>query len=102
MAAHNRLGGMYAISAGIPVARRGCAMVNWVFDAGEVEWMTEHLANFWDRPLAATAPTGFPAYGRLLHPARAAEGRWMRWADVAAYNGVALSATSDFRHIAMP
>ena len=77
-------------------------MLDWALDVGEVEWMTERLANFWDRPLAATAPTGFPAYGRLLHPARSREGRWVRWADVAAHNGVAMSATSDFRHIAMP
>lgn len=77
-------------------------MVDWALDVGEVEWMTERLANFWDPPLAATAPTGFPAYGRLLHPARSREGRWVRWADVAAHNGVAMSATSDFRHIAMP
>lgn len=64
--------------------------------------MTQRLANFWDRRLAAIAPTGFPAYGRLLHPAQAEDGTCVRWADVAAYNGVPMSATSDFSHIAMP
>ncbi len=77
-------------------------MVDWVFDAGEVEWMTERLAHFWNRPLAAIAPVGFPAYGRLFHPAHAANGTPVRWADVAAHNGVALLATSDFSYIAMP
>ncbi len=80
----------------------GYEMVDWVFDAGEVEWMTERLANFWDRRLVAIAPAGFPVYGRLLHPAQAKDGTWVRWADVAAHNGVAMLATSDFSHIAMP
>ncbi len=77
-------------------------MIDWTFDDAEVEWMTERLANFWDRRLASIAPLGFSAYGRLLHPARAEEGSWVRWAEVAANNGVPMSATSDFRFLALP
>ena len=76
--------------------------MDWTFDTVEVAWMTEHLTGFWDRRLAAIAPAGFPAYGRLLHPARAEDGTWTRWAEVAARNGVPMTATSDFSHIALP
>lgn len=77
-------------------------MVDWTFDAVEVGWMTERLAKFWDRRLAAIAPTGFPAYGRIFHPAQAADGTWVRWSTVADHNGVPMTATSDFFHLALP
>lgn len=76
--------------------------MDWTFDAVEVEWMTERLVNFWDRMLASLAPGGFPAYGRLLHPARSEDGTWVNWAAVAAHNGVLMTATSDFSHLALP
>lgn len=77
-------------------------MVDWTFDAAEVTWMTERLKGFWDRRLAAIAPTGFSAYGRLFHPARDESDRPVRWAEVAAHHGLPMSGTSDFPYLALP
>ncbi|AEW04119.1 hypothetical protein Sulac_0590 [Sulfobacillus acidophilus DSM 10332] len=77
-------------------------MVDWSFDAVEVQWMTERLTHFGNRRLVSIAPSRFPAYGRLFHPARAEDGRFVRWAVVAAYHGVPMTATTDFTHLALP
>ena len=77
-------------------------MVDWTFNTVEVGWMTERLANFWDCRLASFAPVGFPACGRLLHPAHSEDGQWVRWAEVAAHNGLPMAATRDFSHLALP
>ncbi|PSR20550.1 MAG: hypothetical protein C7B45_14500 [Sulfobacillus acidophilus] len=77
-------------------------MIDWTFDTEEVNWMTEQLIRFWDRRLASIAPVGFPRYGRLLHPARANDGTPVRWATVAAHNGLPMTATSDFSYLALP
>lgn len=77
-------------------------MVDWTFDAAEVDWLTERLANFWDRRLASIAPVGFPAYGRLFHPARADDGTWAGWREVAAHHGLQRTPTCDFFHLALP
>lgn len=76
--------------------------MEWSVDASEIQWMTERLANFWEPRLVAIAPSGFPAYGRLLHPAYTEGGSLVRWADVAMRNGLPMTATSDFAHLALP
>ena len=76
--------------------------MNWTFDQNEVEWIETHLKNFWNRTLAGIAPTGFPAYGRLLHPATADGGQPARWREVAEQNGTVLGPASDFLHVALP
>jgi hypothetical protein len=62
-----------------------------VVPADEVEWfraarLTRH------GPVRASVPGGFAAYARLLHPARS-QGRPVRWADIAAWNGQRLHPT---------
>ncbi len=76
--------------------------MNWIFDPNEAAWMENRLKNFWSRALAGIAPSGFPAYGRLLHPARADDGQPVRWSAVAQQNGTDLSPSSDFLHVALP
>lgn len=76
--------------------------MDWTFDAEEVGWLTERLTHFWDRRLVSLAPAGFPAYGRILHPARDKENSGVRWAEVADHNGVLMTPTSDFSHLALP
>ncbi len=77
-------------------------MIEWTFDPHEVEWMLEHLKNMWDGRLASLAPGGFPAYGRLLHPAHGPDNAGVRWADIAAHNAVPMTPTRAFVHVALP
>ncbi|MHB1612470.1 MAG: hypothetical protein ACYCT0_12355 [Sulfobacillus sp.] len=76
-------------------------MLDWTFNQLEADWMTERLKNFGDFRLASLAPSGFAAYGRLLHPAPAQDGTLVRWAEVASHNGTPMTPTSDFSHLAM-
>lgn len=76
--------------------------MDWTFDAAEVQWMTERLTHFWDRRLVAIAPIGFPAYGRVFHPAYAEDGTPVRWATVAAHHGLSMTATSAFDQLLLP
>ena len=76
--------------------------MNWTFDDSEADWIAKHLTHFWSRRLSGTAPVGFPAYGRMLHPASTHDGRLVRWSQVAQQNGTGLTSTSDFLHVALP
>jgi len=77
-------------------------MVDWTFNPVEIDWMVDHLRNFWDERLASFSATGFPAYGRLLHPAHTSSGTPIRWAAVAAHNEVPMRSTLHFAHVALP
>lgn len=77
-------------------------MIDWTFDSREVEWMLDHLTNIWDGRLVSLAPAGFPAYGRLLHPAYGPDNARVRWADIADHHGVPMLPTSAFVHVALP
>ena len=50
--------------------------------------------------MAATAPEGYPAYGRLFHPARERDGRSTRWAEVAGVTDTAFGRCAKFSHVA--
>ncbi len=77
-------------------------MVDWDFDPAAVDWMVDQLTNMWADRLTTLVPAGFPAYGRWLNPAYTEDGTRVRWAEVAAHNGVVLRPTSDFIHVALP
>jgi hypothetical protein len=49
----------------------------------EADWLAQRLRPFSEHRVASIVPEGFPAYVRILHPARAVDGRVLRWADVA-------------------
>ncbi len=72
------------------------------FNEIEAQWFISHMKNFWNRTLAGPAPTGFPAYGRLLFPAETGSGLSIRWRAIAAINGTRLTRCSDFMHVALP
>lgn len=76
--------------------------MNGTFDQNEADWMENRLKNFWSRTVAGIAPAGFPAYGRLLHPATADGGQQVRWRTVAQQNGTELGPASAFLHVALP
>ena len=52
--------------------------------------------------MAAVVPDGFPAYVRILHPARGAADRPVRWAEVAAWSGRKMHRLVQFHAIARP
>lgn len=69
-----------------------------VEDVSVGKWLTDRL---WPREtgrVGAFVPEGYPAYGRLLHPARSVSGpeRW-RWSAIAARRGVSIGAEVNFR-----
>lgn len=68
-------------------------------DVHEADWYADRLAGFGGR-VECVIPTGFPAYARILHPAAAAHGSRVRWAEVAAASGTVLHPTAQFTSIA--
>ncbi|WP_420879611.1 hypothetical protein [Rhodococcus sp. (in: high G+C Gram-positive bacteria)] len=68
---------------GLDWDERGLRMVRDV-DAGQ--WIVDQVHGF-DHTVASLLPPSFPAYARIFHPATAADGMPVRWAEVAAANG---------------
>jgi len=68
---------------GLDWDERGLRMVREV-DAGQ--WIVDRVHGF-DHTIASLLPPGFPAYARILHPAAMADGRPVRWSEVASANG---------------
>ncbi len=62
----------------------------------------DRLHSIWDGRIASLAPTGFPAYGRLLHPAYGLDDMLVRWDAIAVHNNVPIRSTCDFVHVALP
>jgi hypothetical protein len=65
------------------------------------DWLGPRLRRF-GSAVAAIVPGGFPAYVRVLHPARGAEGRPVRWAEVAAWSGRTMHPLAQFHAISRP
>jgi hypothetical protein len=65
------------------------------------EWLRRRLRPF-GSAVAAVVPDGFPAYIRILHPARAPGDVPVRWADVAATSGRVMHSLAQFHAIARP
>ena len=60
----------------------------------EAAWVAERLGDF-GAGVTSVVPGGFAAYARILHPAevpRNGYGRLVRWAEVASWSGMPLSA----------
>ncbi|HTU46518.1 MAG TPA: hypothetical protein VMF91_15730 [Bryobacteraceae bacterium] len=67
----------------------------------EAEWLTPRLQAF-GSGVASIVPNGFPAYVRILHPARAAgvKDEPVIWAEVAARSGRTMHRLVQFHAIA--
>jgi hypothetical protein len=65
------------------------------------DWLAPRLRRF-GSAVAAVVPDGFPAYVRILHPARGPAGQPVRWADVAAWSGRSMHPLVQFHAIARP
>ena len=64
----------------------------------EAEWLAPRLRSF-ASGVAAIVPDEFPAYIRILHPARGVHGEPVRWADVAAWSGGTMHRLVQFHAI---
>ncbi|HKE69717.1 MAG TPA: hypothetical protein VKB55_10710 [Nocardioidaceae bacterium] len=65
----------------------------------EADWYTAGLNGFGAR-VDQVVPHGYPAYARILHPARDERGSEVRWSDVAAWSGKVLHPLAQFHRIA--
>src|ERR1700722_14774432 len=73
-------------------------------EADEARWIAGRLDPF-GSVVSSVVPGGFPAYARLLHPAQTSghgDGTLVRWAEVAAWSGMPLTARSQFHSVALP
>ena len=70
-------------------------------DVAAADWLGPRLRRF-GSAVAAVVPDGFPAYVRILHPARGPEGRPVRWAEVAAWSGRSMHRRAQFHAIRRP
>jgi hypothetical protein len=64
----------------------------------EAEWLAPRLRPF-GSGVASVVPDGFPAYSRILHPARCLDGEQIRWADVAVKSGSTMHRLVQFHAI---
>ena len=81
------------------------AETRWSAAVEAADWIAAALAPSEQGMVASVIPRGFPAYARVLHPARASLGRGtrpVRWAEIAQWSGVPLRPDSQFHSIALP
>jgi hypothetical protein len=70
-------------------------------DVAAADWLRPRLRRF-GSAVTAVVPDGFPAYVRILHPARGPDDRPLRWADVAAWSGRTMHRLVQFHAISRP
>ncbi len=67
----------------------------------EADWLAPRLRPF-GAMIASVVPDGFPAYVRILHPARGTHDEPVAWADIAAWSGRTMHRLVQFHAIARP
>jgi hypothetical protein len=65
------------------------------------DWLGPWLRRF-GSAVAGVVPDRFPAYVRILHPARGPDGLPVRWAEVAAWSGRTMHRLAQFHAIRRP
>jgi hypothetical protein len=70
-------------------------------DITPADWLGPRLRRF-GSAVAAVVPDGFPAYVRILHPARGPDDRPAPWAEVAAWSGRTMHRLAQFHAISRP
>ncbi len=77
--------------------------VQWSSATDEAGWIAAGTEPFGQGTVGSIIPGGFEACARLLHPVYADDGeRVVRWAQVAAWSGAALTTDVQFHDIALP
>ena len=70
-------------------------------DITAADWLGPRLRRFGSQ-VAAVVPDGFPAYVRILHPARGAADQPVRWAEVPTWSGRTMHRLVQFHAITRP
>ena len=70
-------------------------------DVTAADWLRPRLRRF-GSAVSAVVPDRFPAYVRILHPARGPKGQPVRWAEVAAWSGRSMHRLAQFHAISRP
>ncbi|HJU01414.1 MAG TPA: hypothetical protein VJ966_09440 [Actinomycetes bacterium] len=70
-------------------------------EVAAADWLEPRLRRF-GSAVTAVVPDGFPAYVRILHPARGPDDRPLRWAEVAAWSGRTMHPLAQFHAISRP
>ncbi|WP_433181862.1 hypothetical protein [Actinoallomurus sp. CA-150999] len=70
-------------------------------DVSPAAWIEEGTGDF-DSGVHALLPGGFEAYARLPHPTESADGRMLRWSEVAERSGSVVGSRTRFTDIAGP
>src|SRR5215467_2495858 len=78
--------------------RRGPVKLHPSSRVVEADWLALRLGPF-GSGVASVVPSGFPAYSRILHPARGMNGEEIRWADVAVKSGSTMHRLVQFHAI---
>jgi hypothetical protein len=68
----------------------------------EADWLARRRAPFDSYSVASVATGGFPAYVRILHPAKGRNDQRLRWADVAGESGRTMHRLVQFHAINRP
>lgn len=68
----------------------------------EADWLQQRLRPFRAHQIASVVPDGFPAYVRILHPARGINNKPVSWAEVAVRSGHTMHRLVQFHAIAQP
>ncbi|WP_143712042.1 hypothetical protein [Acidimicrobium ferrooxidans] len=86
------------------MARQLTAPARWVSPNGDWDWIAGRLGPFGGGSITSVVPAGFGAYARILHPVEEpeADGRLVRWSDVARWAGTTLRPDAQFHSIAFP
>ena len=69
-------------------------------EIGAADWIGRRLRAFDSHVVSSVVPGGFPAYVRLLHPARGAGGEQVRWTTIADWSGRRMHPLVQFHAIA--
>jgi len=67
----------------------------------ESDWLVPRL-NAFGSGVTSVVPDGFPAYVRILHPARSRSGASVCWEQIAAWSGRTMHRLAEFHRIADP
>lgn len=66
----------------------------------ESDWILPRLSGY--HSVTSVVPDGFPAYVRILHPARSRRNAPIRWAQIAGWSGRVMHRLAEFHRISNP
>lgn len=74
----------------------------WSTETERAAWLAPAMGELTDPRVLSVIPLGFESYARLPHPVLSAEGRTVRWSEVAEWSGTELHNWTTFPEVALP